>query len=57
MNTGLKDSAARIPASRHKIQTGKFAPAILITGLHPEMKNKQAGHNRRAGRVIIASVF
>ncbi len=51
--TGLKESETKIPANRHSIHTGKFAPATLITGLHPEMNNKKNQQTRRGNRKLI----
>jgi hypothetical protein len=33
--TGRKQMEAAMPANRHISQTGKLAPATLITGSHP----------------------
>src|SRR5207244_5950182 len=54
--TGLKDSESKIPANRQSIHTGKFAPATLITGLHPEMKNIGQERTKWLNRKLVISV-
>lgn len=49
-NNGLIHSALKIPANKHSIHTGKFAPATLITGLHPARKN---AHIQPIDKVIL----
>ena len=57
MKTGLKHSAAKIPPNRHGSHTGKSAPAMLITGVHPEMNNKETERIKWTSRKFVASVF
>src|SRR5208282_279682 len=51
---GLKVSEPKIPTNRQSIQTGKFAPATLTTGLHPAIENRATERmimaNRNLGR-------
>jgi hypothetical protein len=57
INNGLKDKETRTPATRHSIHTGKVAPAMLITGLQPAMKNAGQERTRHRNRKVFASTF
>jgi hypothetical protein len=48
--TGRKQRETRIPAKRHISQTGKFAPATLITESHPAMSKVEIQQMIQPGR-------
>ena len=54
---GLNDSEIKMPANKHNIQTGNSAPAMLITGLHPEIESKETARTKWPIRKLVASVF
>jgi len=43
---GLNASEIKMPASKHHIQTGNSAPAMLTTGLHPEIESKETAGSK-----------
>jgi hypothetical protein len=56
-NSGRKIPAAIAPAMEHTSQLGKSAPAILITGSHPESASAQSANALTAAVNVQAEVL